>query len=388
MRADPLRILIDARPLATDHRQRGIGTYVSGLILQVEKLRRADQLDGIKVGYLWPTTASQFLTGAPWRGADAPQDPPLVASPRAGDWHIYHATTIEGIALTPAFRTIVTLHDLIPLRQADWLRRARHLATYLSYVKQLRLLARASHIIAVSQATRRDAGELLDIPSELMTVIPPGLDTARGYIPTDEQRTDTQTTLGLEEPYFLAIASSDRNKNLARVLEAFAAFRDESDAGVAAPRGYRLYLVGSWMGREAQRIQRLIAQLRLRDVTQHFPWVPIEHMASLYAGATALIFPSLMEGFGYPALEAMACGTPVITSNRSSLPEVTGDAALYVTPENIREIVAAMRRLAATPELRATVVAKGYERSREFGLERMTRETIAVYRRVVAGDQT
>jgi glycosyltransferase involved in cell wall biosynthesis len=383
---DMLRILIDARPLATDHRQRGIGAYVSGLISQIEKMRSVAELDGIHVAYLWPPNESPLLARVSLPGSDAPLEPRLVPSLEEGDWHVYHATTVEGVTLSPRFRTVATLYDLIPLRQVDWAKRARHPSAHLAYLRQLRLLTRASHIISVSHATKRDACDLLHISTDRVSVIPPVQDTARVYIPTSEQRAGVRRTLGLEEPYFLAVASSDRHKNLARVLQAFAAFRDTSDGSSSASGGYQLYLVGAWMGREGRRIRGLIDELGLGGVARHLPWIPAQYMSSLYASATALVFPSLIEGFGLPILEAMTCGAPVITSNRSSLPEVAGDAALYVTPENVSEIAAAMQQLASSPMLRASLVAKGFARSREFGEERAARDMIAVYRRVANAD--
>ena len=120
MRDDALRILIDARPLATDHRQRGIGAYVFGPLSQIEKMRSADELDGIEVAYLWPASESRLLGRAPWPGSDAPLEPRLVSSLEEGEWDVYHATTVEGVTLSSRFRTVATLYDLIPLRQADW----------------------------------------------------------------------------------------------------------------------------------------------------------------------------------------------------------------------------------------------------------------------------
>jgi glycosyltransferase involved in cell wall biosynthesis len=110
-------------------------------------------------------------------------------------------------------------------------------------------------------------------------------------------------------------------------------------------------------------------------------------MASLYRGATALVFPSLIEGFGLPVLEAMACGTAVITSHCSSLPEVAGDAAIYVESEQVAEIAAAMRAVATQPELRAELVSRGLARSRQFSPERAARQTIAVYQLLAADRQ-
>jgi glycosyltransferase involved in cell wall biosynthesis len=107
-------------------------------------------------------------------------------------------------------------------------------------------------------------------------------------------------------------------------------------------------------------------------------------MKKIYRLSTMLVFPSLEETFGLPVLEAMAAGLPVVTSNRSALPEVAGEAALLVNPENPEEIAAAVRRILDSPELRRELIRKGHERAREFPWERTARETLAVYRRLTS----
>ena len=135
-------------------------------------------------------------------------------------------------------------------------------------------------------------------------------------------------------------------------------------------------------GAQRAALEERVAKQSMRNV--HFTgYVEEEDLPALYNGASLFVFPSLYEGFGLPVLEAMACGTPVITSNTSSLPEVAGDAAILVDPENVEAIVEAMRRVLADRALAAELQAKGLERAKQFTWERTARETIAVYEKVL-----
>jgi glycosyltransferase involved in cell wall biosynthesis len=177
------------------------------------------------------------------------------------------------------------------------------------------------------------------------------------------------------------VASSDPHKNVERLLDAFARFRQRHPSGAA----YRLYVMGAWMGRREQRLHARITRLGLESAVRHLTGVPTRHVAALYSGAQALVFPSLMEGFGLPVLEAMASGTPVIAANGSSLPEITGDAALLVDPYDVEALTEAIWRLAEDAGLRAALIARGQARSRQFSWERLARETVAIYRMAGGG---
>lgn len=358
-RRSVMRVCVDARARSSGHARRGIGTYVDAMqaaLASAEGVHEA--AEDIELRFLTADDGTALL--------------------RQSHWDVYHATTLEGIILSPAFRTVATLYDLIPLCLPDWCWRARHPLAALAYQRQLDLLPRADHIIAISEATKRDAQALLGIPAERVTVVYPALDPRRGCVPSTAQVEAASAALGLQAPYFLAVGSSDRHKNLSRVIDAFAAFREHAPG----PTAHRLYIAGTWMGREGRRLRRLIAQLGLDSTVCHLPWVPVEHMAPLYHGATALVFPSLAEGFGLPVLEAMASATPVITSNRSSLPEVAGDAALYVTPEDVAEIAGALTLVAGEPNLRAELAGRGLKRSQQFSAEATASQLVSVYRQV------
>jgi glycosyltransferase involved in cell wall biosynthesis len=360
--ARTIRVCIDVRALATGHARRGIGTYVSTLMGSLDSMASRANVDRAI-----EDVELHFLRDA--------GDLSALYQARC---HAYHATTLEGLILSPRFRTVATLYDLIPLRLPDWRRHGRRPLAALAYQRRVNMVRDADHVVAISEATKHDARELLGIPAERISVVYPALDPARAHLPTREQVIAAHSELGVQEPYFLTVASSERHKNLLRVLEAFAAFRDRVPEG----RAFHLYLAGTWMGGGERRLRRVIDRLRLGPAVRHLPWVPTDQMAALYHGATALVFPSLVEGFGLPVLEAMACGTPVITSNRSSLPEVAGDAAVYVNPEDAGEIGAALVSLAADHELCARLRTRGLERSRLFRPERTANELIALYRRL------
>lgn len=166
------------------------------------------------------------------------------------------------------------------------------------------------------------------------------------------------------------------NKNLIRLLEAFHVFQQR--CGSAA----RLVLTGrrSWRSRT---LDGAITRLGLRSAIIETGWVPPVHVPALYSGATMLLFPTLCEGFGLPALEAMACGTPVITSNVSCLPEVTGNAALLVDPLSVADIAEGIIRLFRDERLQNDLRDRGLEWVQQFSWERTARETLHVYQRAL-----
>ncbi|MDY7015015.1 MAG: glycosyltransferase family 1 protein, partial [Cyanobacteriota bacterium] len=174
-----------------------------------------------------------------------------------------------------------------------------------------------------------------------------------------------------QRPYFLYIGRHDPYKNVRRVIEAFAAL---------GSRNCQLWIAGSPDPRYTPALQQQVRELEASDRVQFLDYVPYAHLPLLLSRAIALVFPSLWEGFGIPVLEAMACGTPVITSNCSSLPEVAGDAALFVDPYNVGAIAAAMRQMLDDGETRSQLVQRSLERARLFSWEKTGRQTREVLR--------
>lgn len=181
---------------------------------------------------------------------------------------------------------------------------------------------------------------------------------------------------GIHFPYILYVGSDAARKNLARLLEAYAQLCDWSSQWRLVIGGVRSWKSGPFF--------TAVQQLNLAERLHFIEFVEEEDLPALYNGADLFVFPSLYEGFGLPVLEAMACGTPVVTSNTASLPEVAGDAAVLVDPYNVDEMAAAICRVLADKALAATLRYKGLARVRKFSWERTAQQTAAVYEKVLA----
>ena len=254
-------------------------------------------------------------------------------------------------------RFVVMVHDLIPLRFPEkW----SPLTPYFRYYVP-QVLARAEHIICNSTATAKDIADFLRVPARKITPIP------LAYDATHFKFLDLPTT-----NYFLYVGRSAPYKNLPRLLEAFAALPERKD--------YELWLAGTMDKRYTPVLMSRVEQLGLTDNVKFLDYVGDRQLSVLMNRAIALVFPSLWEGFGIPVLEAMACGTPVITSNLSSLPEITGDAAILVDPYKVGEITAAMKAIAEDRNLRSQLRAASIARASKFNWTttgEITRELLA-----------
>jgi glycosyltransferase involved in cell wall biosynthesis len=170
-------------------------------------------------------------------------------------------------------------------------------------------------------------------------------------------------------------------KNIPRLVEAFAVLRGELE-NHPQYRDLRLIIIGDEISRHPA-VRRTVIQTRMENTVRFLGFVPFNTLRVFYAAASAFVFPSLYEGFGLPPLEAMACGTPVVTSNVSSLPEVVGDAAVLVNPENVFDIARGIREVLTDEELRAELIRKGFEQIRKFSWEKTAREVLEVYREIL-----
>ena len=224
----------------------------------------------------------------------------------------------------------------------------------------------AAHLIADSHATRDDLIHFYHAPPEKIAVVYPGRDeTLRRVDPAP-----VRAKYNLPEHYFLHVGTLQPRKNLVRLIEAFASLHAHSPFS-----NLQLLLAGKpgWLS------QPILDQARQHpDRVRLLDYVPDEDLAGLYSGASAFVFPSLYEGFGFPVLEAMACGVPVICSNTSSLPELAGEAALLVNPTDTVALASALTRLLSDPGLSAALVAQGYEQIKKFSWARAARETLTV----------
>ncbi len=322
----------------------GIGTYAANLFPQLQKLKptllTSQQIDDYTCyqipGNLTPDCGSKGqINRIIWTQFELPNiyqslQSNLIFSP------------IPEAPLYSGCRYIVTVHDLIPLRFPQ--KFSRLTAYFRYYIPQV--LRQAEHIICDSQATAEDVAKFYRIPAKKMTAIPLACDTINfRYLDLPDKN------------YFLYTGRHDAYKNLERLIGAFASLPDRTN--------YELWLAGPPNAYTPQLIAQ-VAELGLQSSIKFLGYVPYNQLPILMNQAIALVFPTLWEGFGLPILEAMACGTPVITSNLSSMPEVAGDAALLVNPYNVGEIAAAMQTLATDSQLRSNLKTASLARSAQF----------------------
>ncbi len=235
----------------------------------------------------------------------------------------------------------------------------------------IRYIKRASHIIAVSQNTKRDLVKHLNIPEGKISVI---------YNGVDHNIFKPYNVRPLDKSYILYVGSERRRKNLGRLFEAFAALKPELPE-------LKLVKIGS-AGRSKKFRDDTIKQLSSLGIAGDVIFV--DHISELelayyYSSAILLAYPSLYEGFGFPPLEAMACGCPVVTSNTSSLPEVVGEAGIMVDPYDTSSLVRAMRRVLTDSGLRNDMVRRGLEQAKKFTWERTAELTLQLYNKVAGG---
>jgi len=232
-------------------------------------------------------------------------------------------------------------------------------------------IKKAARIIAVSQATKNDLVQHLGVSDDQVSVVHCGVDHSL-FHPVSERM--------YGDPYILFVGSEHPRKNFAAVVKAFALLKLERKF-----KGLKLVKVSPAGGREGEfrrRTMMLIDALDLHRDVVFTDFVPAANLPAFYCGAQVYVLPSLYEGFGLPVLEAMACGCPVITSNISSLPEVTGDAAVKVAPQDVDGLAQAISRVLEDSQLRKDLIEKGLKRASEFSWQKMARETQAVYEQV------
>lgn len=272
--------------------------------------------------------------------------------------------------------TVVTIHDL------SFLIHPHHFSPgWRTYVTSMMpgVLRSASAIICVSESTKRDLLRLYPVANEKIHVVYNGLDHSR-FNTNAKLDCDWARTAGIRKQYVLHVGALAERKNIPTLLRAVALLRDTGRFD-----DYQLVLAGkeapSLTGAEA--INETIGRYHLEDTVLKIGYVPDEKLAGVYAGATVLVMPSMYEGFGLPVLEAMATGTPVITSNVSSLPEVAGDAAILISPGDEQALAEAIDAVLVDSLRHQDLSKKGLEQAQKFDWGQAAAETMVVYQSVV-----
>jgi glycosyltransferase involved in cell wall biosynthesis len=284
---------------------------------------------------------------------------------------LFHATD----HLLPRFfrlRSVFTLHDLAFRFYPET---HTPLNRWFLNVMMPSFLSAAGAVIAVSEHTKRDALRAYGIDEAKVRVIYEGVNPR--FCPTDPETVEaTRRKYGLPDRFILAVGTIEPRKNLSTLLAAYRLLKGQEVEHKLVIVGKKGWLYGGFF--------RQLRDTGLESEVIFPGFVPDEDLPALYGGADLFAFPSLYEGFGLPPLEAMACGTPVVCADSSSLPEVTGDAALLVPPTDVAAWAEALRRLACDADLRASLRARGWERARRFSWEQAARATVEVYRQVMA----
>ncbi len=266
-------------------------------------------------------------------------------------------------------RYIITVHDVIPLRFPK-----PSLLKYYHRYYIPQVLAQAQHIICNSNATAKDICDFYNIPARKITPIPLAYD-ANNFRLLPETINNNQNP-----PYFLYIGRHDWHKNLHRLIRAFAELKQQ----LKNDQNYQLWFAGSFNKRNTPKLHSQIKELGIKHQVKFLDYVAHKELPKIINQALAVVFPSLWEGFGFPVLEAMACGTPVITSNLSSLPEVAGNAAILINPYNTREITDAMQQIATNKQLRSQLSIKGLKQVSNFSWEKTGQATTEVLKKYIS----
>ena len=267
---------------------------------------------------------------------------------------------------------VVTLHDLIPYLFPEALPRKSLSPLFAGMARWA--AKRAQHVLADSNSTRDDIVRILGVPKTRVTCVPLACDAA--FRPqTETEIGHMRARLSLDQPYLLYMGINKPHKNLVRLVKAWSRLSEN------LRDGHQLVLAGRRDPRyDADK--RAIDRYQLDRSVRLLGAVSERDLPGLYAGASAFVFPSLYEGYGLPVLEAMASGAPVVCSDRSSLPEVVGDAALLFDPENVDQMAHQISCILSRPDVAERCRLAGLQRATAFTWERTARETLAVYARV------
>jgi len=370
-----VRIAIDARKL----RDFGVGTYVRNLLRHLARLDASTEYvvfchreDAATIDELGENFRAVTEAAGGYSVREQFAVPLALRRERAC---LFHAPHYVLPLLTPC-RSVVTIHDCIHLRFPQYLPNRLGYA----YARGSMWVAahRSARVLTVSEASKRDILDYFRIPESKVTVIHNAIDERFHEEPPADEVVRVSERYQLKDPFILYAGNIKPHKNLERLIEAFHIIRRGDLEQV------KLLIIGDEISKYA-RLRRTVHRYKLHKHVRFFGFVPDATLAILYRLARVFVFPSLYEGFGLPPLEAMASGTPVITSNVSSLPEVVGDAAMLIDPYEPEAIAGAMRRVLVDDRLRDDMRERGLARAREFSWGRSVQRVRDIYADVLAG---
>lgn len=371
-----MHIAINAHLLAhtRSFRRAGVSHYIEQLLLHLAGIDQPHQytvyttrgLDQTALGlpHHFRVQPSRLPTinprvRIPWEQFFAPL---LLRQIRADLFH----GTLNVAPLACPVPTVITIHDLAFIRFPATFRAYNR--TYLDLATRMSA-RRAARILTVSEHTRREVIGLLGVPAERVVVTPNA--ARRHFRPPDPAALAAfRAHHDLPDRFVLYVGTLEPRKNLTGLLAAYAQVARQTDTPL---------LIGGGKGWLYEPVFAQLEQLGLRDRVHFVGYIDEAELPLWYAAATLFVFPSIYEGFGMPPLEAMACGTPVVTSNTSSLPEVVGTAGVMVPPTNIDQLAAAILRVLGDADLRSELRARGLQQAAHFSWRATAERTLAAY---------
>ena len=367
-----MRIAIDARKL----RDFGIGTYIRNILIELSRLDRDTEYvvlcrpDDVESGDVLGRNFRMVPETAPTYSIAEQIKIPLALA-REGVRLVHEPHYV----LPPAIRcrSVVTIHDCIHLMFPQYL--PSRLAHVYAKGSMWSATRKADRILTVSEASKRDILRLFNVRPEKVVVVYNAIDE-RFLAPANAERMDlVRQRYQLDDPFVLYVGNIKPHKNIERLIDAFGRARHQG------PDNLKLVIIGDEISKYPA-LRQSVHKHKLDKHVRFLGFQPQETLAAFYRLARAFVFPSLYEGFGLPALEAMACGAPVVTSNVSSLPEVAGGAALLVDPYDSEAIANGIVRAVTDDAMRADLIARGYERARSFSWTQSVRKIHDIYMEV------
>ena len=370
-----MRVAIDARKL----HDFGIGTYIRNLLRHLARLdaeteyvllcREPDLHIAAELG---PNFRAVLEPSPNYSIREQVHVPWVLMRERPDVFHSPH------YVLPPAIRcrSVVTIHDTIHLTFRQYL--PNRMAYAYAKASMWAAARRSNRILTVSEASKRDIVRLLDVPPDKVVVVHNAIDERFWVAPDADDVARVRERFQLDQRFILYVGNIKPHKNLVRLIEAFHELRRGELADL------KLLIIGDEISK-FPALRRAVHQHKLHKHVRFLGYLPDETLAVLYRLAAAFAFPSLYEGFGLPPLEAMASGTPVVTSNVSSLPEVVGEAAVLVDPYDIGSIADGLRRVLTSPALAEDLRCKGLARARAFSWEQSVAKTWVVYQEIAGG---
>lgn len=361
----------------------GIGTYIRNVVRTLARLDRESKyfLIGLpakvaECGPLPPNFHAVALSGCDNSVKGNLDFRAIVRRLQCDVVHIPHLFWIPRGLPCPY---VLTVHDVLDHMYAS--RNASNLWRSLHFQLTRRALSHAARVLAVSQFTKSEIERLFRIPGGCIEVVYNAIDER--FLHGHASQADCELIAERYQvtyPFILYAGAIRPHKNVVRIIEAFSALRSELKKEGQFP-DLKLIVIGDDLSSHP-RLRRTVVRSGVQNDVRFLGFVPIEVLRIFYDVAKVFVFPSLYEGFGLPPLEAMAHGTPVVASNNSSLPEVTGNAALLVNPENVFEIQRALQRALLDPALRTRMKQRGYEQSQRFSWTSSVSRILEIYREV------